>query len=49
LGINTGVTHVKINGIDTGVKSGPFFLGAGQTAEVDISGGTAPTFSMIGQ
>src|ERR1700728_1146384 len=46
---NTIVTAVKINGVTTGVKQGAFVMTAGESAEIDYSGITAPGFVMIGQ
>jgi hypothetical protein len=46
--VNTIVTAVKINGVTTGVKTGAFFLTAGQSGEIDY-GLVAPGFVMIGQ
>jgi hypothetical protein len=51
--VNTGVigaiTGILINGITTGLKTGAFFLAAGQSAEVTTSGMPTVSFSMIGQ
>ena len=51
--VNTGVigavTGVLINGITTGLKTGAFFLAAGQSAQVTTSGMPTVSFSMIGQ
>jgi hypothetical protein len=48
IAVNSGVTAVKINGVTTGLKVGAFFLGAGQSAEIDY-GLVPPGFVMLGQ
>lgn len=48
-GASGGVTAILINGITTELKVGAFFLAAGQTAQVTISGSPTIPFSMIGQ
>jgi hypothetical protein len=49
IAVNTMVTAVKINGVATGLKVGAFFLGAGQSGEIDYSGLVPPGFVMLGQ
>jgi hypothetical protein len=49
IAVNTMVTAVKINGVATGLKVGAFFLGAGQSGEIDYSGLLPPGFVMLGQ
>jgi hypothetical protein len=48
-GLSGSATAIAINGITTGLKTGAFFLAAGQNAEITTTGMPVVSFSMIGQ
>jgi hypothetical protein len=49
VGVSTDVNHIKINGHDTGLKTGMFLLQPGVSGEIDLGTAPSPTFLMLGQ
>lgn len=49
VGTSSDVSHIKIGGHDTGLKTGMFLLQPGVSGEIDLGTLTPPTFLVLGQ